>query len=263
MRIALGVSYDGSSYCGWQSQEAVPTIQTTLQDALSKVADHPVKLVCAGRTDRGVHAVGQVAHFDTEAVRTEHAWILGVNTYLPADIRVHWFKVVPDDFHARFSAQARSYRYVILNRKVHSALLRNQATWYHQPLDEHLMQIGANYLLGEHDFSSFRAMECQAKSPVRTLHRLEVYRTKQFVFIDIKANAFLHHMVRNIAGVLMLIGSQKKPPQWAQEVLLARDRTQAGITASPNGLCFLSVIYPQHFDIPMDDDSAMHAVLVQ
>lgn len=249
MRVALGLSYDGTAYHGWQSQEEVPSVQAALEKALSFVADHPVSVVCAGRTDGGVHALSQVVHFETTAVRTNYAWILGTNAQLPADIRVSWVQEVAEDFHARFSALARSYRYIIFNSPVHSALLRNQVTLCHRELEVERMQAAANYLVGEHDFTSFRALQCQAKSPVRTIHQLDIYRQDQFVIIDIKANAFLHHMVRNIAGVLIAIGSGKQEPIWAQEVLLAKDRAQGGVTAPSSGLYFMSVDYPEHFGL--------------
>jgi tRNA pseudouridine38-40 synthase len=252
MRIALGISYDGTHYHGWQRQEdlQLPTIQTGIEQALSKIADHPVKIVCAGRTDRGVHALGQVIHFDTEIKRDMRAWTWGTNTYLPNDIRVHWAREVDTEFHARFSAQARRYRYVIYNHPIKPALLRDHVTTCYQPLNEHAMQKAAQYLIGAHDFTSYRTLQCQAKSPVRTILQLDVTRRAEFIFIDIKANAFLHHMVRNIAGVLMAIGSGEHGPIWAQEILEARDRTQADVTASASGLYFMEVIYPGEFAIP-------------
>lgn len=253
MRIALGLSYDGSAYRGWQNQfdDAIPTIQTCLDKALSSVANHPVTSYCAGRTDAGVHALGQTIHFDTEAIRDERAWVLGVNSHLPADIRVLWAKKMDLNFHVRFSAQARAYRYVIYNHFVHSALLRTQTSIYHQPLDEKRMQEASDYLIGEHDFSSFRAAECQAKTTIRKLEYLKITRQGRFIFIDVKANAFLHHMVRNIVGVLLAIGSGKKQPIWAQEVLRARNRIFASITASPQGLYFLRAFYPAEFALDM------------
>lgn len=254
MRIALGLAYDGTEYFGWQRQDdvALPTIQSSVADALSKVADHSLDVVCAGRTDRGVHALGQVAHFDTDAIRTPHAWVLGTNAYLPKDIRVRWACEVDDDFHARFSAIARRYHYVIYNHPVKPALLRNQVTTHFHLLNERAMQAAAEYLIGEHDFTSYRAAQCQAKSPVRTVTELTIQRRGDFIVINIQANGFLHHMVRNIVGVLLTIGEDKRAPGWAKEVLDARDRTQGDITAFASGLYFAKVFYPERFLLPND-----------
>lgn len=226
------------------------TVQYCVDAALSQVADGPVKTVCAGRTDAGVHAHGQVVHFDTHAVRTRRSWVLGANSKLARSVSVIWARDVSDDFHARFSAQARYYRYVILNRLVRPAVLDRRVTWECRALDVALMQEAANYLIGEHDFSSYRAVSCQARNPVRTIHRLEVTRRHELITIDVVANAFLHHMVRNIAGVLMAIGMGKRAPQWSHEVLEARDRTLGGVTAPAHGLYLESVTYPERFDIP-------------
>jgi len=245
MRIALGLSYEGTAYCGWQYQENVPSIQACLESALGKVANHPIRVICAGRTDKGVHALEQVVHFETDSIRDARAWLLGTNANLPADIRIQWAREVSADFHARFSAIARAYRYVIYNHRTPTALLRNHVTIFHKPLDEKSMQEAANYLVGEHDFSSYRAAQCQAKSPVRTVTLLEVKRESNFIFIDIKANAFLHHMVRNITGVLLSIGSGKQPVLWAKQVLEARDRTEGDVTAPANGLYLVQVTYPE------------------
>ncbi len=250
MRVAAGVSYNGAGYHGWQRQaNDLNTLQQQLESALSKVADHAISVVCAGRTDAGVHALNQVIHFETTAQRNEREWMLGVNSYLPADIRMHWVQMVTDDFHARFSALARRYRYIIYNAHVHSALLHNQVTWHHRPLDEQRMAAAAQYLLGEHDFTSYRALACQAKSPIRTIYELTVQRQAEFIFINVKANAFLHHMVRNMAGVLLMIGARKQEPQWAQAVLKARDRVQGGVTAPASGLYFVKVYYPEQFNL--------------
>lgn len=253
MRIALGISYQGSAYHGWQTQVGLSTIQSVLEAAIATVADHPIVLTCAGRTDKGVHALGQVAHFDSTALRSDRAWLLGSNSHLPADIRVDWVREVPTEFHARFSALARRYRYIIYNKPLASALWNKHTTHCYYPLNETSMQTAADYLLGEHDFSSFRAMSCQSKSAFRTIHRLVVSRQTDNVIIDITANAFLHHMVRNIAGLLMLVGSGKRDPSWAQEVLSAKDRKQAAITAHPNGLYLLQVLYPENFLIPTSE----------
>lgn len=251
MRIALGIAYEGTRYHGWQAQHAeLPTIQACLEAAVSKVANQTVQIFCAGRTDKGVHALGQVAHFDTTAVRSERAWLLGVNTYLPPDIRVHWVKEAAEDFHARYTALARSYRYLLYNHATHPALLANKSAWHIKPLDVALMQTAGDYLLGEHDFSAFRAAECQARSPIKTLYYLKVRRKNHFVFLDIKASGFLHHMVRNILGVLLPIGEGKCPPVWMREVLRSRDRKQAGVTAPAAGLYFEKAYYPYHYSLP-------------
>lgn len=251
MRIALGIEYDGSEFCGWQLQkDAVRTVQGAVEAALGKVANHEVRVTCAGRTDTGVHATEQVIHFDTEALRDERAWVYGANANLPKDVVVLWARPVADDFHARFSAQRRAYRYVIFTREVRPTFLAYRVTWHYKPLDTALMQAAGNFLLGEHDFSSYRAVACQAKSPVRTLHKLEVSTQGSFIFIDVEANAFLHHMVRNIAGVLMAIGSGEQPVEWSREVLEARDRTLGGVTAPPHGLYLSKVGYAKKFAIP-------------
>lgn len=251
MRVALGVQYDGSGFRGWQTQQpGIRTVQTVLEQALSKVANHPIRLVCAGRTDAGVHGVGQVVHFDATAIRSERAWVLGGNAHLPLDISLNWARETSEDFHARFSALARRYRYVILNRPQRSALWRQRATWHYRRLDAELMQRAGQALIGEHDFSSFRAAECQARHPIRDIHEITVRRYGDSVVLDVVANAFLHHMVRNIAGVLMTIGDGDRPVEWAQEVLERRDRTQAGVTAPAEGLYLLAVRYPERFGLP-------------
>ena len=251
MRVALGVEYDGSAFHGWQAQqEGVRTVQTELEAALTKVANHRLRVVCAGRTDTGVHALGQVVHFDTQAQRTERNWLLGANVNLPKDVSVIWARPVSEDFSARFSALSRKYRYFILNRTSRSAVLAKRVTWTHRPLDVSRMQEAARPLVGEHDFSSYRALSCQAKSPTRTLYQLEVERHGDFVVLSLHANAFLHHMVRNIAGVLMAIGRGDRDVGWAAEVLQLRDRTLGGVTAPPDGLYFEQVEYPEDFDIP-------------
>ncbi len=250
MRIALGIEYDGADFSGWQIQENTRTVQGSLEQALSGVADHPVRVVCAGRTDAGVHAVGQVVHFDTAATRDARAWVMGTNANLPDEIAVLWSMPVADTFHARYSALQRHYRYVIFNRPVRPSLLSCRVGWEYRPLDEQRMADATRYLVGEHDFSSFRDSQCQAKSPVRTVMQLEVSRRGEFIFIDVVANAFLHHMVRNIAGVLMAIGAGKREPRWAQEVLEARDRTLGGVNAPPGGLYLIGVVYPVDFSIP-------------
>lgn len=251
MRIALGIEYDGSEFAGWQLQEGeLHTVQRSVEQALSTVADRPVRVTCAGRTDAGVHATAQVVHFDTEAERSLRAWVYGANANLPKSVSVQWARVVSDGFHARFSATRRRYRYVILNRELRPTFLAWRVAWEYRPLDAARMQEAARHLIGEHDFSAYRAVACQAKSPMRNLYELTVTRDRDLVFLDLEANAFLHHMVRNIAGVLMDIGAGKRPPDWAREVLEARDRTLGGITAPPHGLYLTGVGYPAQHDLP-------------
>jgi len=249
MRFACAVEYDGAGFSGWQRQEHARSVQGAVEQALSFVADHPVRVSCAGRTDAGVHATWQVIHFDTDARRSERSWLLGTNANLPGAVRLLQVTPVDESFHARFSAQARSYRYVILNRDVPSALLRHRVAWEHLPLDAEGMQRGASYLIGEHDFSSFRAMACQAKSPVRTIHRLQLARCGDMIYLDIEANAFLHHMVRNIAGVLMSVGRGDQPAEWVDEVLQHRDRARGGVTAPAGGLYLIGVSYPPSYPV--------------
>lgn len=250
-RYAASVQYDGSKFHGWQSlKSGLPTIQEGVEKALSKVANHPVSVVCAGRTDAGVHGCNQIIHFDTDAVRSERGWAYGANANLPDEISINWVKPVSDEFHARFSAGWRRYRYVIYNNPIRPAHLHKGVTWNFRPLYEGRMQEAAEYLKGEHDFTSYRAVQCQAKNPVRTITRLDITRHGPILVIDIQANAFLHHMVRNIAGVLMAIGCGKHEPEWAKEVLEARDRAQGGVTAVPHGLYFIDVGYPEMFELP-------------
>jgi len=245
MRIAILLEYKGTNYHGWQKQDGLVTVQESVEQGLAKVAAQPVQVVCAGRTDTGVHAAGQVIHFDTEVERSMRAWVFGGNSYLPQDIRLQWAKPVEETFHARFSALTRSYRYLIYNYPVPSALLHKQATFYPHLLNVDLMQEAAGHLLGEHDFSAFRGSSCQARSPNRNILQLQVQREGQMVIIDITANAFLQHMVRNIVGVLLEIGVGKRPPLWAQDVLVGQNRALAGVTASAYGLYLMRVEYPQ------------------
>jgi tRNA pseudouridine38-40 synthase len=249
-RIAVGIEYDGSAYAGWQAQARLPTIQHITERALSSVAAEPLTLVCAGRTDAGVHAHGQVAHFDTRAARSARGWVLGANSELPADVSVSWAAPVPVHFHARYCAEARTYRYLILNRLARSALLAQRATWIHRPLDHERMAQAALGLHGEHDFSAFRSSECQARSPIRRMERVSVERRGDWVVIEATANAFLHHMMRNIAGLLIAIGKAEAPPAWAREVLEGRDRTRNAATAPAAGLYLVSVRYPAAFALP-------------
>lgn len=250
MRVALGIEYDGSQFFGWQRQREVISVQQVLEKALSKVANHPVDVFCAGRTDAGVHGTGQVVHFDTHSERNERGWTLGVNANLPDSVAVTWAKPVPDDFHARFSATARRYRYIIYNNKLRPGILNHGLSHYHSNLDEDKMHLAAQSILGENDFSSFRAAQCQSNSPNRFVHFVNVRRYNDFVVIDIKANAFVHHMVRNIAGSLIAIGRGDKPVEWMSELLAAKDRTLAAETAKPNGLYLVEVDYPQEFELP-------------
>jgi tRNA pseudouridine38-40 synthase len=250
MRIALGIEYAGNNFAGWQIQSNTRSVQECVETALSKVANHPVKVTCAGRTDTGVHALGQVIHADVTAQRTMHSWVFGANANLSKDISVLWAIPVDDNFHARFSALTRHYRYIILNRGTRPALLAKRVTWNYKPLEVEWMQTAANYLLGTHDFSSYRAVACQAKNPTRTISYLNVSRSNERILLDISANAFLHHMVRNIAGVLMTIGSGEQPPEWARTVLNARDRTRGGITAPADGLYLCGVDYPKPYIFP-------------
>lgn len=251
MRIVLGVEYDGQHFCGWQAQKGtLPTVQGALELGLSQVAAESVKVVCAGRTDAGVHALGQVVHFDTDVERSERSWVFGANANIPKAITVCWAKLVSEEFHARFSALRRHYRYVILNRNVRPSFASGRVTWEYRPLDQQRMQQAAQHLIGEHDFSSYRTVACQAHSPVRTVSRLEVRREDDLLMIDIEANAFLHHMVRNIAGVLMAIGAGEQEPDWSREILERRDRTVGGVTAPSAGLYFMGVEYAAEFALP-------------
>jgi tRNA pseudouridine38-40 synthase len=249
-RIAVGLEYHGGTYAGWQLQEGLRTLQGVCESALGRVAAEPIRLTCAGRTDAGVHAVGQVAHFDTLATRSPRAWTLGANTHLPADVSVSWAKEVSAPFHARHSAQSRTYCYLIANRSARSALAAGRAAMIHAPLDGQRMSDAAGLLVGEHDFSAFRAAECQARTPVRRLEVLSVERRGDWLLICATANAFLHHMVRNIAGLLIAVGQGKAPPAWAAEVLESRDRTRGAATAPADGLYLWSVGYPAAFDLP-------------
>jgi tRNA pseudouridine38-40 synthase len=249
MRIALVLEYDGSQYHGWQAQTGLHTVQQAVEHALSKVADSPISVVCAGRTDTGVHATNQVIHFDSNKERSIRAWIHGVNSFLPKDICVKWGKELSEEFHARYSAVARRYRYVIYNGAIRPALMRSYVTWQYRQLDHHVMHESAQFLIGENDFTSFRSFECQSNTPMRHVYRLDVSRIGELVVIDIAANAFLHHMVRNIAGVLIAVGSGKHLVPWVREVLNAQDRRLGAETAPSYGLYLVQVSYPQEFSI--------------
>jgi tRNA pseudouridine38-40 synthase len=254
-RVAIGVEYEGSAYHGWQRQPHSRSIQEALQEALGRIANAPVELICAGRTDAGVHARGQVAHFDTEVERSARAWQFGVNSLLPPAINVRWVHPVTEQFHARYSALRRSYRYLVLNRPTRSALAAGRALVVYAPLETALMQTAADSLIGEHDFSGYRAAECQARSPVRTIEALDVRRQGDWVSIEVTANAFLQHMVRNIVGTLLAVGRGDARPQRAREQLESRQRRTGEATAAAHGLYFWGVEYPAPFGLP--DDSGM------
>jgi tRNA pseudouridine38-40 synthase len=255
MRVALGIEYDGTGYVGWQRQKSGAGVQALVEASLSEVANEPVAVVCAGRTDTGVHATGQVVHFDTAAERTARGWLLGANSNLPDDINVSWAVPVTDDFHARFSAIGRTYRYLILNRDYRSALHRHRAWWVYEPLAEGAMQDAANHLIGRHDFSAFRAAGCQASSPVRELSELVVERRDNWIAITVRANAFLQHMVRNVTGTLVAIGRGEQEPVWARSVLQECDRSKGGIAAPPHGLTLIGVEYPRKFGVPQNSST--------
>jgi tRNA pseudouridine38-40 synthase len=257
MRIALALEYDGSRFLGWQTQPGGGTVQDTLQAALSGIAGSAVQVTCAGRTDRGVHARGQVVHFDTEAARPDSAWVRGVNALLPDSVAVLWAARVADEFHARYAALARTYRYVLLNRPVRPALAARHAGWTHAPLDVAAMRAAALQLVGEHDFSAFRAAECQAKSPVRTLQALEVQARGERIDFVLRANAFLQHMVRNIVGTLVYVGNGRHAPQWVGEVLASRDRARAAPTFAAEGLYLERVEYAERWGLPMLEPGAL------
>lgn len=251
MRIAMGVEYDGSAYCGWQLQKGdAPTVQGVVEQAVGKVANHSLRIQCAGRTDTGVHATQQVIHFDTDAQRSERGWVFGSNTNLPHNVAILWAKPVSAEFHARFSAQRRSYRYIIYCRPVRPTFMSHRVTWSYTELDIERMQEAATHLLGENNFNAYRTVHCQAKSPVRHLFKLDVERKGPFIYLDLQANGFLHHMVRNIAGVLMAIGRGEKGTEWSREILLGEDRRLGGITAPAHGLYFTGVHYPSELLSP-------------
>jgi tRNA pseudouridine38-40 synthase len=250
MKYAIGIEYCGTAYCGWQRQSHCDSVQQYLETALGFVANHPVELVCAGRTDSGVHAIEQVAHFETSAERSERAWVLGSNCRLPRDIRLKWAVPVDDDFHDRFGARARAYRYMILNSPVPSAIFHHLSSWEFLTLDQEAMHDCAQILLGEHDFSSFRAAGCQAKSSSRNVHEISVTRRGEMIFLDISANAFLYHMVRNIVGSLIAVGKGEKDAGWFARVFKACDRNLADKTADAAGLYFLHASYDEKFKLP-------------
>jgi tRNA pseudouridine38-40 synthase len=250
MRIALGIAYDGAPFAGWQSQPAGNTVQDRLEAALAGIAGGPVRLTAAGRTDAGVHATAQVAHFDVDVARPESAWVRGTNAGLPPAIAVQWSAEVGGEFHARYSASGRTYRYVLYNHPVRPSVLAGKVGWFHLPLDADRMRIAAQALLGEHDFSAFRSAECQARTPVRQLSRATVERRGDYVLVELSANAFLHHMVRNVVGCLVHVGKGAAPPGWVAEVLAGGDRSRAAATFGPEGLYLAGVTYPERWKLP-------------
>ncbi|MEW6164487.1 MAG: tRNA pseudouridine(38-40) synthase TruA [Pseudomonadota bacterium] len=250
MRVALGLEYDGGAYSGWQSQPGGNTVQDVLETALGQVAGAGVRVSCAGRTDAGVHAWEQVVHFDTLAERPLSAWVRGTNTFLPPAVAVRWAQVVGGDFHARFSALSRTYRYVLLNRSERPGVLAGKVGWCHRRLDLAAMRTAAACLPGEHDFSSFRAAGCQAKSPVKTLHSFEIARDGDLFLFDCRANAFLHHMVRNLVGALVYVGMNRCSPEWFAQLLAARDRRLGAPTFAPDGLYLAGVEYDKSWALP-------------
>ena len=250
MKYAACIEYDGTPYYGWQRLSHGPSVQAEVEQALSKLANHTIELTCSGRTDSGVHGIGQIVHFESDAERSIKAWKMGCNRNLPDDISMRWVQTMPDDFHARFSAKSRRYRYIILNQITRPAIIYNKVCWFKDALNADLMHQAAQLLLGENDFSSFRAAGCQAKHAMRELQSISVSREGQYVYVDIVANAFLHHMVRNIVGSLFDVGKEAKPVTWFTELLQLKDRNQAGITAPACGLYFVSVEYPEQFILP-------------
>lgn len=250
MRLALGLSYRGSAYLGWQSQPGGNTVQDHVEAALSQFADRPLRTVCAGRTDTGVHALNQVVHLDTDIEREDFSWVRGSNRYLPPDIAVQWCRRVPDDFHARNGARGRRYAYVLLESPVRPAIEAGTAGWAFRPLDGDAMREAAAHLVGEHDFSAFRSAECQAASPVKTMRRIDITRRGAYWRFDFEASAFLHHMVRNLMGCLLAVGQGSRLPGWVAEVLEGRDRRLAAPTFAPDGLYFLGPHYDAVFNLP-------------
>jgi len=258
MRVALGIEYDGSEFFGWQRLSHGRSVQAQVESALSLVADTAVSVTCAGRTDSGVHARCQVVHFDAPVQRSLRAWLMGANTHLPAAVTVRWAQPVDERFHARFSAVARRYRYRIVNRPVRPSIGRAYLTWERQPLDADAMHRAAQALLGEHDFSAFRAIQCQARHARRDVQQIAVHRDGEHVVLEVRANAFLHHMVRNVVGSLLPIGRGEQPESWIAQLLAGRDRTLAGPTAPATGLCFLGPLYPAACGLPAEVSACAH-----
>lgn len=250
MRFAMGVEYNGAAYHGFQQQAGLSTVAGCLDTAVSFVANHLTTVVCGGRTDAGVHALGQVVHFDTSASRPEHAWLMGINSQLPSDIVARWVKPVSEEFHARYKAKSRRYRYHIANTRIRPALFAATAAWYRWPLSVEHMHAAAQYLVGTHDFSAFRGQGCQAKSPLKTVEFCKVERHGDDIFFEIQADAFLYHMVRNIVGTLYQVGRQHQPVEWFKTVLESKNRTVAGVAAPPQGLCLIEISYPSVYNLP-------------
>lgn len=265
MRVALRVAYEGTTFCGWQSQSSACGVQDALEAAIASIALHPIRIHAAGRTDTGVHALSQIVHFDTTSTRPITAWVRGVNAYLPETVRVEWAHEVDNEFHARFSARSRSYQYLLYNAPVASALMASKAGWFHLPLDFEAMREAAACLVGEHDFSAFRASECQASSPIRTLHQAEVSifsqgENGQYFRFDFSANAFLQHQVRNMIGALVYVGKGAHPPEYIKELLEKRDRTLSPPTFSPSGLYLTGVGYDEKWGLP-ESQSSLQALV--
>ncbi len=250
MRIALGLSYNGSGYEGWQSQLSGKTVQDQLEKALGQFAAQPLRTLCAGRTDAGVHALMQVVHFDTALQRELPSWVRGTNAFLPRDIAVQWAHLVPDEFHCRGSAISRRYAYVLLESPVRPSVEAGRVGWVYRPMDEAAIRAAIGHLIGEHDFSSFRAAQCQAKSPVKTISRIDISRQGPYWRFEFEANAFLHHMIRNIMGCLVAVGQGLQAPDWLAEVIAARNRDAAAPTFSPDGLYFLGPRYETRYGLP-------------
>jgi tRNA pseudouridine38-40 synthase len=250
MRIALGLEYDGAQFCGWQSQAAGCGVQDCLERALQHMVGHELRVSAAGRTDSGVHALCQVVHFDTMTMRPLNAWVRGANAHLPPTLRVLWAQNVDENFHARFSAERRSYQYLLINQPVAPAVMYGRAGWFHLPLDAQAMQRAADYLVGEHDFSAFRAAECQAKTPVKHLHQARIQRNGDHIVFNFSANAFLHHQVRNMVGALIYVGKGTLTPEQVRDLLQCRDRRQSPPTFAPGGLYLTGVTYAEHWSLP-------------
>ena len=250
IRVAIGLEYDGRNFCGWQSQTAGCGVQDAIERAAAEIAGHPVSVIAAGRTDTGVHASCQVAHFDTQAERPSTAWVRGVNSHLPDGIAILWSRTMAEDFHARFAVEERGYRYILLNHPTRPGLMAGKIGWHHRPLDEKLMSQAAGLLLGHHDFSAFRAAECQARSPEKELRQASIRRSGDYLVFDFRADGFLHHMVRNIVAVLVHIGAGGAGPEWVAELLSHKDRTRAAPTFMADGLYLSYIRYPSRFELP-------------
>ena len=254
-RIALGIEYSGTHYHGWQSQQGLNTIQTQVETALVQIANEPITVMCAGRTDAGVHAIEQVVHFDTSAARSDYSWVFGANSHLPTDISVLWAKEVDPDFHARYSAKSRTYRYFLYNNRIRPAIQRHLVGWHHRELNLPWMQAAAKHLLGEHDFSAFRGVDCQSKTPIREIMEFNITQQDRMIIFEIRGNAFLHHMVRNMVGSLIEVGNGRRTPDWIKHLLQAKERCLAGNAAAACGLYLWRIEYPPHFLLPVSSSS--------